>query len=266
MPFLAIYGIFKLLTNIINRCKSNKAAENNEVYVYETDVYIDNSFDDTEKQVIYSEEQYQNKTENKLFGIYNESSSFINSNDGGKKKMGKGKMAAVGAIALATVVGMGLSGDKLADIETTVNNTSESSSVIQVQESTINESTTIEINTEKTTIVITTEKPTTTETTTTTTKPTTTEATTTTTRPTTTETTYVPIVPAVITTSRNTTVPLTNNSIAEQDYVLNTNTKKFHKTTCGSVSQMSQKNKQPYHGTRDSVIAMGYVPCKNCKP
>ncbi len=51
---------------------------------------------------------------------------------------------------------------------------------------------------------------------------------------------------------------------AGTDYVLNTNTKKFHYPSCKSVKQMSDKNKAYYNGTRDEVIAMGYDPCGNC--
>lgn len=53
---------------------------------------------------------------------------------------------------------------------------------------------------------------------------------------------------------------------AGTDYVLNTNTHKFHYPSCGSVKQMSEKNKWAYNGSRDDVIAMGYVACKKCKP
>lgn len=49
-------------------------------------------------------------------------------------------------------------------------------------------------------------------------------------------------------------------------YILNTNTKKFHYPSCGSVKQMKESNKQSYTGSRDDVIAMGYVPCKKCNP
>ncbi len=51
-----------------------------------------------------------------------------------------------------------------------------------------------------------------------------------------------------------------------QDYILNTNTKKFHYPNCRSVDQMKEKNKRAYTGTRGEVIAMGYDPCKNCNP
>jgi len=50
------------------------------------------------------------------------------------------------------------------------------------------------------------------------------------------------------------------------DYVLNTNTKKFHYPNCSSVKRMSEKNKAFFTGTRDEVIAMGYDPCGNCHP
>lgn len=58
----------------------------------------------------------------------------------------------------------------------------------------------------------------------------------------------------------------TEEAVPEYDYVLNTNTGKFHKPSCNSVNQMKEKNKQEFHGTRDEVIDMGYVPCKNCNP
>lgn len=52
----------------------------------------------------------------------------------------------------------------------------------------------------------------------------------------------------------------------EADYVLNTNSHKFHYKTCSSVGQMSDKNKAFYTGTRDEVLAMGYEPCGSCNP
>lgn len=52
----------------------------------------------------------------------------------------------------------------------------------------------------------------------------------------------------------------------EATYILNTNTKKFHLPGCSSVSQMKESNKQPYSGSRDSLILQGYKPCKRCNP
>lgn len=50
------------------------------------------------------------------------------------------------------------------------------------------------------------------------------------------------------------------------DYVLNTNTGKFHYPDCSSVQEMAEHNKLYYSGSREDVIAMGYVPCKRCNP
>ena len=49
-------------------------------------------------------------------------------------------------------------------------------------------------------------------------------------------------------------------------YVLNTNTKKFHYPTCSSVSNMKEKNKKEYSGSRDEIVSMGYSPCGRCNP
>lgn len=57
-----------------------------------------------------------------------------------------------------------------------------------------------------------------------------------------------------------------SKSKSSNSYVLNTNTKKFHYPTCGSVSDMKEKNKAYYTGDRQDVIDSGYVPCKKCNP
>ena len=49
-------------------------------------------------------------------------------------------------------------------------------------------------------------------------------------------------------------------------YILNTNSKKFHKETCGSVKDISEQNKKVFEGTREDLIGQGYSPCGNCKP
>lgn len=53
---------------------------------------------------------------------------------------------------------------------------------------------------------------------------------------------------------------------AQKTYVLNKNTKVFHKPTCSSVNQMKESNKRTYTGTRQQVIDMGYKPCGRCNP
>lgn len=60
--------------------------------------------------------------------------------------------------------------------------------------------------------------------------------------------------------------PVTGSEASQADYILNTNTKKFHYPTCSSVNDMKEKNKQEFFGTRDEIIALGYSPCGRCKP
>lgn len=57
-----------------------------------------------------------------------------------------------------------------------------------------------------------------------------------------------------------------STSNAKQNYVLNTNTKKFHKPSCASVKQMSARNRKKVKDTRKHIINSGYAPCKNCNP
>lgn len=60
--------------------------------------------------------------------------------------------------------------------------------------------------------------------------------------------------------------PATGSEASQADYILNTNTKKFHYPTCSSVKDMKEKNKQEFFGTRDEAISNGYSPCGRCKP
>ena len=52
----------------------------------------------------------------------------------------------------------------------------------------------------------------------------------------------------------------------EITYVLNTNTKKFHRPDCSSVSSMKSKNRYDSTQSYEEITAAGYVPCKNRKP
>ena len=52
----------------------------------------------------------------------------------------------------------------------------------------------------------------------------------------------------------------------EITYVLNTNTKKFPRPDCSSVSSMKSKNRYDSTQSYEEITAAGYVPCKNCKP
>ena len=57
-----------------------------------------------------------------------------------------------------------------------------------------------------------------------------------------------------------------NESKGVAEYVLNTNSKKFHVPSCSSVGQMSPKNREDVEDTRENLIANGYDPCKRCNP
>ena len=50
------------------------------------------------------------------------------------------------------------------------------------------------------------------------------------------------------------------------DYILNKNTLKFHHPGCRAVKDMKEKNKEYFHGTREEVLARGFVPCGICNP
>ena len=53
---------------------------------------------------------------------------------------------------------------------------------------------------------------------------------------------------------------------ASTTYVLNTNTKKFHRPQCSSVDQMKEKNRQDSTKSREELVEEGYTPCKRCNP
>ena len=50
------------------------------------------------------------------------------------------------------------------------------------------------------------------------------------------------------------------------DYVLNSNTGRFHRPSCGDAAAVSEGNRIDVHLTRDEVLAMGYAPCRHCNP
>ena len=55
---------------------------------------------------------------------------------------------------------------------------------------------------------------------------------------------------------------------AHVTYIVNINkdSLRFHYPDCPSVSQMKEKNKWYFTGTREELIEMGYVPCGRCHP
>lgn len=49
-------------------------------------------------------------------------------------------------------------------------------------------------------------------------------------------------------------------------YIINKNTKKFHKISCEKVQDMLPKNKKEYKGSAKELIEQGYTPCQTCRP
>lgn len=49
-------------------------------------------------------------------------------------------------------------------------------------------------------------------------------------------------------------------------YVLNTNSKKFHKPSCSGAKTIKSQNKETYTGSRGDLLSRGYSPCGSCKP
>lgn len=58
-----------------------------------------------------------------------------------------------------------------------------------------------------------------------------------------------------------------NNAGAQEGgYILNTNTKKFHRESCSSVDRIQEENKEYSNLTPQELEAQGYEPCGNCNP
>lgn len=51
-----------------------------------------------------------------------------------------------------------------------------------------------------------------------------------------------------------------------REYVLNTKSMKFHRTSCSSVDDISDNNRKDVECTRSELIDQGYEPCQRCKP
>ncbi len=49
-------------------------------------------------------------------------------------------------------------------------------------------------------------------------------------------------------------------------YILNTNSKKFHKPDCSAADKISEQNKKQVTCTREELVEDGYDPCGFCKP
>lgn len=52
----------------------------------------------------------------------------------------------------------------------------------------------------------------------------------------------------------------------KEQYMINTNSEKFHTPECSSIKDISEENKQEFYGKREELIKAGYEPCKRCNP
>ncbi len=57
-----------------------------------------------------------------------------------------------------------------------------------------------------------------------------------------------------------------NSNPIEYTYILNTNSRKFHYSSCSSVKQIADHNKSSFSGVREALITQGYDPCQRCHP
>lgn len=58
---------------------------------------------------------------------------------------------------------------------------------------------------------------------------------------------------------------ITEQSV-DRAYVLNTNSKKFHLSTCAQADSISEENRDEFFGDRQTLIDQEYVPAGCCKP
>ena len=54
--------------------------------------------------------------------------------------------------------------------------------------------------------------------------------------------------------------------VGDTTYILNRNSKKFHKEDCENGKKTKKTNKEEYTGNRDYLIGIGYEPAKCCNP
>lgn len=52
----------------------------------------------------------------------------------------------------------------------------------------------------------------------------------------------------------------------KQKYIVNINTKKFHKEDCPSAKKIKSENKKAYTGYKENLVKNGYSPCSQCNP
>lgn len=133
----------------------------------------------------------------------------------------------------------------------------------QKKDSTVTTTTTVVTTTTAAETTTTTTKATTTTTTTTEATTTAAETTTAATEPPTEAPTEAPTDPPAPAQEETPTEQPAGNT---RNYVINTNTGKFHYPSCSSAKRISDANRSEYNGTREDLIAQGYTPCERCNP
>lgn len=70
--------------------------------------------------------------------------------------------------------------------------------------------------------------------------------------------------PVVVYTTKEYVETTKQQNVITGQYVLNTNTKKIHKTHCHHINRMNESNKQSYSGSIDDLYSQGYTTCGTC--
>jgi DNA-entry nuclease len=58
----------------------------------------------------------------------------------------------------------------------------------------------------------------------------------------------------------------TTTTSGQTTYILNTRSMRFHYSSCSGAATISDSNRSSYTGSREDLIAQGYVPCGQCRP
>ena len=59
---------------------------------------------------------------------------------------------------------------------------------------------------------------------------------------------------------------VTETQNKQVSFILNRASGIFHLPDCPSAGRIKERNKASFSGTREEAIALGYTPCRNCKP
>lgn len=78
------------------------------------------------------------------------------------------------------------------------------------------------------------------------------------------ETTKRPVVIAPVETTKKVVETTKQQNAVTGQYVLNTNSKKIHKTHCHHINKMNEANKKSYSGSIDDLYSQGYTTCGTC--